>query len=190
MVPGYRDLHGAAEGLLAFDFGEIASSLGCGRGPPAAARRGIDRGELRLTAEKAHGAVQRVYAIHRHALDERRFLGGDRGQEHAALLQRAGEPRHCQRATDRPGRPGETEFARDQPVAEIVSLELLRRGEDAERDRQIVKRPFLAQITRREIDRGARARRAKAAVGERGEHAVAGLLHGGIGQPDQKACGV
>jgi hypothetical protein len=36
-----------------------------------------------------------------------------------------------------------------------------------------------------EIDRGARARRAKAAVAQRGEDAVFGLLDGRIGQADE-----
>src|SRR5690606_16897715 len=63
-------------------------------------------------------------------------------------------------------------------------------GEYAQRNGQVVERPLLAQVCRREIDGGARPRRSKATVAKSREHTVVGFLHCGVGQSDQNQFGL
>jgi hypothetical protein len=151
-----------------------------------AVRAGRERLEFPFAGEKTRGAVERLDAINRNALHARRLLRRDRRQQQAAFPEFTRESCHRERAAHGPRGAGEAELARDHPFAEIVLREQLAGGgENAERDRQIIERPFLAQMTRRKIDRGAGARRLVTAVAQRGEDAIVGLLDGGVRQADQ-----
>jgi hypothetical protein len=68
------------------------------------------------------------------------------------------ESGHREGAADRTGGARQAQFAGDQPLAEMIGRELFGGGENAQRNRQVVKRTFLAQISGGEIDGGPRAR--------------------------------
>jgi len=182
---GDGDFDRAAQRLLALDFRKIRGAVARGRLRATPRHRGIERRELRFVAQKTHRAIERVDTVDGQLLDHRGFLGGQRRQQCTALAERACEPRHRERAADRPRRTRQAQLACDHPVAEILGFELARRGENPERDWQIIERAFLADVARREIDRGARARRMESAVVERRKNAIAGFLHRGIGQSDE-----
>ena len=84
---------------------------------------------------------------------------------------------------------GEAEFAGDEVSVQMVGGELAGGAQDAERDRQVIKRALLADVARREVDGRARARHVKTAVAERGKDAILGFLHCGIGQADEDEIG-
>ena len=56
--------------------------------------------------------------------------------------------------------------------------------EQGEGDRQVERRPLFAHVGRREVDGDAPRGELVARVHDRGAHALAALLHGGVGQPD------
>ena len=62
--------------------------------------------------------------------------------------------------------------------------DLFRSEQDPDRHRQIERRAGLAQVGRREVDRDPPRRMDETGVPECAAHALAGLLEGGVGQPD------
>ena len=66
---------------------------------------------------------------------------------------------------------------------------LFRRGQDADRNGEIVARPGLVQIGRGEVDGDAVARHHQAAVLDGGSYTLGGFFDGGIGQADEREGG-
>ena len=183
----HRHFHRAAHGKLSFDLGEIVVAVG----RRDRAFEGPGRFDRMLSFEKPRRFIDGMDWIGRQPVDQGGFAGRFGGQEDATLAHPFGQNGHRQRTFHRPRRAGETQLAGDQVVGQAFGMgEVLCRGEDAKRDRQIVDRSLLAEITGGEVDRGAGPGWAKAAVGQGREDAVVGLLHRRIGQPDEDQLGI
>lgn len=176
--------------MLALDLRKIGRAISHAGAGAATGDLGIQGREWFFAAEETHGTVERFDGVNFNAFDERSFLGRDGGQEQAAFAEGAGEPGDGEGAAHRACGAGETEFAGNEPIGEMIGFELTRGGEDAEGDGQVVEGSFLAEIARCEIDRGARARWTEATVVERGENAVGGFLDCGVGEADKIPFGV
>ena len=108
-----------------------------------------------------------------------------------ALRPRApGFERDGQHAFDGAHLAGEREFADEAILLDIGKLHFGADGDHAERDGQIEARALFFHVGGREIDRGAPARPAVAAVADGGGDAVFALLDGDIGQPDDDDDGI
>ena len=89
-----------------------------------------------------------------------------------------------ERAADRPHAAVERELAGDRDAGEMVLQRMAGRGEERERDRQIVGGAFLAEVRRREIDGDAAGRDLEAGVAERRADAILALADARVGEPD------
>jgi hypothetical protein len=89
---------------------------------------------------------------------------------------------HRQRAAHRAQVAGEREFAGEFVAVEFPGRDLLGRGQDAERDRQVEAAGFLGQLGRRQIDGDAPAGHLEARILQRGAHPVLGFADLGVGQ--------
>ena len=78
----------------------------------------------------------------------------------------------------------ESELAHRHDLRHRLGAQLSRRDENPERDRQIERAPLPSPIGRREIDRHSLRRHDEPRIHERRTHALAALLHGARGQPD------
>jgi hypothetical protein len=102
-------------------------------------------------------------------------VGGPRGE-------RQGTAHGAERAVER-------ELADDREWREDRRVDQAGGGEDAERDRQIERRPRLGQIRRREADDRPPRRRCETAARERGRDSFARLLHRPGAEPDEGGLG-
>ena len=82
--------------------------------------------------------------------------------------------------------PVEAELADREIGGSVSAIDRAHRGEQAERDRQIVMRAFLGQIGGREVDRDPLRRQRQADRGERGMDPLAALRHRLVGQADDE----
>jgi len=96
---------------------------------------------------------------------------------------RLGGQGHRQRAPDRPDLAVQAELAEHHPALQRFDGELPRRAEDAQRDRQVERRAFLAYVGRREVHGDAGERERVPGVLDRRVDALAALLHGPVRQP-------
>jgi hypothetical protein len=83
----------------------------------------------------------------------------------------------------------ERELARDRHAAEMVLQRMAGRGEECERDRQIVRGAFLAEVCRGEIHGDAAGRNLEAGVAERRADAILALPDARVGEPDRLGVG-
>ena len=179
-----RDFQPALGVLLPAHFGEVGAA---GILPNV----GVDgRGRLRrdqfLADEMADEADERCDRIDRHARHERGLggiVGGDDQRREAARLRRVGNRQHpinvAHAAVER-------EFPDDERGRDCLvrNVDLHGGEQDAEGNRQVVRRPLLADVRRGEIDGDAPGGEAAAAVADGGAHPLLRLLHGGVGQSD------
>ena len=89
-----------------------------------------------------------------------------------------------ERAPDRPHLAGQRELADDRARRDGLRLQLAGRDEERDREREVERRPDLAQVGRREVDRDPPQRELVAGVHERGPDALARLAHRLVGEPD------
>jgi hypothetical protein len=80
-------------------------------------------------------------------------------------------------------------LADDEVAGQGLTVDRAHRGEQAERDRQIVMRAFLGQICGREIDRDALRRQRQADRGERGVNPLAAFVDRLVRQSDHQEFG-
>ena len=184
-----RDFEGTLGRGLTLDIAQVRQR-GCG-----AARHGL---RLEQAAgiggiagqERAHDIEQMPCATHLQTADERGFLGaGHRQHQHARAAVRGGA---TQRQADRQGamhRPqlaAERELAGELEAFEARRVDLSGCGQDAEGDRQVEATRFLRQVRRCEADGDALVvRELEAARLQGGAHALARLLHLGVGEAHQ-----
>ncbi len=92
----------------------------------------------------------------------------------------------CRRqdAVHRPELAGQRKLADEFVVFEITGNQLPRRGEDAERDRQVEAPAFLGQVGRREVDGDAPCREIEAGIEEGAADAVLAFPDRRLGQAD------
>jgi|GEM_PF-3446524 len=116
----------------------------------------------------------------RHDLDlsHGRGLGGVRvGHEDASAAGRAREERDGERPPDRLQPPVERELPEHEGVRRHGARGLAARREDAQRDRQVERRPLLPHVGGSEIDRDPFLREREPVVLDRGGHPLAALAH-------------
>jgi len=178
-------LERALDLLLALDVGEVRvhGKIGGGhrtvaREPGFVGRRGEVRAHLQQRAGRVDGGVRHEGRLVR---VRPRQHEGARGRIVVGVLAQHRET-HRERAAHG------TQFSRQRQLAgEFVAVQragrdLVRRGEDAQRDRQIEAARFLGQLGRREVDGDAPARDLEARVLQRGAHAVFRFAHLGVRQ--------
>jgi nickel/cobalt transporter (NicO) family protein len=188
MPAGDGDFDGAAEAVLAFDFGEVDGVLGLRRAAKGAGG-GVEAGDEFFAGEKTGGFVKRGDGVDGDALDEGGFLGGGGGEEDAGLAELAGEEREGEAAGDGAGAAGEAQLAGDEVGVEFGGRELAGGGENGEGDGEIEERAGLAEVAGGEVDDGLGLRGAKAAIVKGGPDAVGGFLDGGVGEADEEYLG-
>jgi hypothetical protein len=106
-----------------------------------------------------------------------------------ARARRARGERDVQNPSHRPHTAVKRQLADHKAAGEGLGRQLLRRRENAERDRQIVRGADFAQIGGRQIDRHAARRHLVAGVPDRRADPLTGLPHRGVGQADDGAQG-
>ncbi len=116
--------------------------------------------------------------------DQRRFAGIAGRDEHTLKPQPAGEHGHRKHAAHMADRSVEREFSDHQRCLQLETGDLVRCHQEPERDRQIVSRPLLAQVGRREVDRHPPVRERQAGVLHRRLDPLAAFLDGRIRQAD------
>ncbi|MEY4487815.1 MAG: hypothetical protein RIQ79_323 [Verrucomicrobiota bacterium] len=183
MAASDGDLNGAAQGVLAFDLGEVAGVLGGGRYLDDWTGRG-QGSEGKLAGEKPGSLIQGAYRINCYTLDQGGLGGAFGGQEDSLATTGAGEAGESERAAHGAGGAGETEFASNQVIGDVGRSELAGGDEDAKGDGQVVERAFLAEVAGGEVNGGAGAQQAETGVGEGGEYAIIRLFDRRVGQPD------
>ncbi len=152
MRPGRGDLEGASARHLAMHVGQVigrrAGHRGhrcrCGRRRRIGRRqdlRGLEQGPHRKQAQR---------------LDHRGFSQIGRGEDHRTGCAPRGH-RHRQEATDRRHTAVERQPADDDEPRVLAVGQRARRGEDAQRDREVERRADLAHISRSQADRDALA---------------------------------
>ena len=124
-------------------------------------------------------------AIHlepRHQRGLRRVAGRQHEAAHAAPLQAL---RQGERSGDGPQAAVEPELADGgQRAAAVGAVAHLPGGEqERERDGQVERRPFLADVRRGQVDGDAPRGELVGRVDDRGAHPLPALLHGRVGQP-------
>ncbi len=141
-------------------------------------RRAVKVGEQ--IAER--GDRQHLHARHQRGLA--RVVLGDEGAADAAGSRQA---YHRQHAVDVAHRAVKPQLPHQDRVAQdAVGGHLPRGDEDAERDRQVVGRPLLAHVRRRQIDRDVPVREARPGVADRRAHPLPRLLDRRVRQPDDE----
>lgn len=189
IVPaGGRDLQRALHGFLAFDVGEI-EFVGIF---PSEQRVEVDFGWLdRMSAfDERNGFPKILNRINRQASDHAGFGRVLDRDEQPGFAGGAGLHGDLQNAFDGANGAVQGEFADKHIFVEIVANHLICRGDDADRDRQIETRAFLANVGGREINCAAAQRRFEPGICQSGAHPVARFLHGRVGQANNDyGCG-
>ena len=179
VLAGRGDLQRAPCLGLAPDVGEI----GVRRWRPER-RRG--RRRQRLSAVDMGTYRQQVVGGEHPRVLDTRGLGRAVPRQHQGAAAVGGLPCQCQGTTHRPQSTGQRQLAGELVLRQCATVDLARRRQDAQRDRQIETATLLRQIGRRQIDRDAPLGKIEAAGLQRGTHPVAGLAHLGVGQADQR----
>ena len=185
MLARGRELERPAPALLAAHLGEVGQERLL---ELVAARWGGERDVL-LAPQIGDGLRE---VVHRNDVDARqRRLGRRLGRADEARQPLA--PRTLgdgDRARDGTNATVERELADAAVLEQPLGRELVRAGEERERDREVEARALLAQRRRREVDRdpvaaGPRQHR----VDDAAVHPVLGLLAGAVGEPDDRERG-
>jgi len=123
------------------------------------------------------------YGIDVDAFDKRGLGRVGLRHKEAAVARPLGHDGHRQDTIDVAHAAVQAQFAHDQSVIRS-GRRLSCCRHNAERDRQIVSRPFLAQVGGSQVDRQPLLGKDKAAVGDRRAHAFAALAYGRARQSD------
>ena len=135
--------------------------------------------------EHLDGLGQRRDAIDGEAFDLRRFAGGFRRENAAFKPFGPGLQGHRERPACRPDAPVQGQFAHNHKFPAIGQGHLLRNGQQADGNGQIVGRPFLAEVGRCQVHHDLPPRNVKTVRHQRRDDAKQALPHGAVGQADQ-----
>ena len=151
-------------------------------------RGGPRRSRRRGTTEQRHGVAQGGGRQHAQAIDRRRLaVVVMRDEQGGDATPPAREP-DGQRAAHGPDLSVERELADDSERAQRALAERAGGRQDAERDRKVERRAFLAEIGRSEVHRDAIGRKGEPRVADRRPHALATLADGRVGQAHRREC--
>ena len=180
VAPGGGDLQGAAGQRLSPHVGQVGRRRVRGRRP-----RNLHDPSRSPSGQHGDGLVERGHRQDGETGDDRRLARVGVRQHQAvdavpARLRRDGED-----AAHRPHRAVERELADgDHPLQPLAGNETGRR-EHADGDRQVERRPHLAHVRRREVDRYPPRRKLEAGVADGALDAVAALADARVGQADE-----
>ncbi len=132
--------------------------------------------------EVLHERHDVAHAVDGHAVSQRRLGGVRRGDVERLDPRAGGGHRHRQHAVHRAQRAGKGKLA-DKGRVLRGGLDLLRAGEDAEQDGQVVERALLLFPRRGKVHRDARNGELHAAVLDRRAHALARFLDRRVAKP-------
>ena len=186
MAARRRNFQGALHIFLAFDFGKIHFVIGRMREDFRDVH--LQRRKLDFAFQKLRRFAEILHGNDVQALNHRRLGGVFGGNQNSAFPIGLRLQGHRQDALDRPHAAGQSEFAEDDKLVELVRRQLLARGQHPQRDRQIEARPFFLYIGGREVDGRLAHRKFVAGVGERRGNAVLGFLDRRVRQADQRDC--
>jgi hypothetical protein len=175
------DLEGALRVLLALHLGEVHVVQGPLLEQPRHVHGG--RGELGSRIEEIRDLGERRRAEHPEPGHDAR-LGEVLARENQRLDPRGARGEgHRERPAHRPDRALQPQLPEHRHRVQALLRDLLRGGEDAERDRQVERRAVLTNIGRCEVDGDALQREGVARIGQRRANALAALFHGALRQP-------
>ncbi len=183
VASGHGDLEGALGEILADDVGEVGSARAHAlEQPPQIGRR---RRGAATSRKLRHGLRQRGRRVDLQPCHQAGLGGVLRRQEqpaHAAppqaLRERQGAGHRAQCAVE-----AELADGRQRPAAVAAVRGLPGGDEEREGDRQVEGRPLLAQVGGSQVHGHASGGELEGRVDDRRPHALAALLHGGVGQP-------
>ncbi len=179
MPSGRGDLERPLGALLAFDLGQVAVGIGFG------GRRavGTDRVQQAFAVQMIDQRQEVRHAVHGHAVDQSGLprVGGRHEQPPAAPAGQLGRDR--QDAADRLEFPAERKFPQE-PVAGRRDRDLLGRGQDPDRDRQVESGSLLAQVGGSQVDRDPLRRQGASGRADRRPDPLPALPDRLVGQSD------
>ena len=182
------DLQGPLRLALPDHVGQVETAhLGVGPGDGTEFDR-VDQ-RHRVAPQFGDELAQRGQAEHLDPLDQPRLRRLSEGHDHPReACPRRGQ-RRGQDAPDRSQAPVESELAQQHGPVQRLRPEHPGRRQHGRGDGQVVVATRLGQRGRTQIDRQERRRPGLPGVGHRRLAAVAGLIEGGVGQPDQHRTG-
>ena len=177
--PGRGYLEGAAGVLLPLDVGEVDDGLGVGHilDRDAAGQRGEHDLALQVRDQLGQGPDRDDVD----PVDEGGLGGVDGGDEHGADAAVAGQADHRQDPLEVAQGAVQRELAEEDDLRGIGG-DLLRGEQDADRDREVVRRPGLADHGRCQVHGDPAGRKALTAISDGRADALASLLHGCVRQ--------
>ena len=139
----------------------------------------------------AHVGDRLGEVVHGNGVDarQRHLARRLRGAEHELDPRAPGALGDDQRAPDRPYPAIQSQLPHRGVLPERAGRNLVRGGENGERDRQIEAGALLAQLRGRQVDGDAPERPDQLGRDDAAAHALLGLLAGAIGQPDDRKGG-
>jgi hypothetical protein len=149
----------------------------------AARIAGLGRG-VRLPGQEAHGLGQGAQAVDRHALDHGGLGGVGPGHDDAPRALVAGQGGQGQHPGHGLQLPGQRQLPGQEPALRAGRVEHPGASQQAHGQGQVVAAARLAHVRRGEVHGNARGRQAEARILERRKHALLGLAHRALGQPD------
>lgn len=180
-----RDFERAFGAFLSLDFGEIGRDFRNDFGKPRRCLR-LDPG---FAAEMPEEFFERRNREDGNSWDERRFFGVDGGDEDAGetgFLRPGGNRKN---PADMPDRSVERQLADNQAAGVGGRVDNSRRRHAPDRDRQVERRPFFADVRRGEVDGHFVTRVLDPGVTEGGVDALAALLDREVGKADDNRFG-
>ena len=144
---------------------------------------GTRRGRRPRTISAASGQGHRAHDLD--PIDESRLVDRRERDDDPPEPARGDRGDHRQDARHGPDLAVETQLA-EKGDRSGTRAYLFRPEQDADRDREIERGAGLAQLGRRKVDRDATRREGEARVADGTADALAGLLHGRVGQPDDR----
>ena len=142
-------------------------------------------GELGLTIQKVGDFRKTCSAQNLQTLHDAGFRQILFGKDEGFDARHAGRERDGQRATNRSDRALEPELAEHGNFRQAIGRDLLGRRENAQRDREIKCRAFLADVRGREINGDALERKGETGVGEGRRDPIPSFLHRPLRQADR-----
>ncbi len=176
-----RDLQRPLDLLLPLDLVEI----GVARRRELGSRAILS--DRRLPCKVCDHLEQRSHGQNASPLGQRR-LGRIAGRQHESPSRGPGLQRHSECAAHLPHLAGKRKLAGKFVARERFGCQLPARRKQAERDRQIKAAGILGQIRRCQVNGDATGREFEPGVIQRRPHAILGLAHLGVGQPDNVEC--
>ena len=183
VAAGRRDLHAALGDMLPADLPEIIAGRLEGRF--LAGRTDPQMTAFLPPRQDFDGLAQGGDAINGQSLDFGGFPGRIGGKDAAQEAIGPGLQGHGQDAGHGPDPPVECQFAHDDETVAVHEGHLFGNGQQAERDGQVVGRPLLADVGRRQVDHQFTARNPESVGSEGCYHAKQTLPHRTVGQSNQ-----